>query len=194
MTKAIVLACLLSLSAFATTLTFPGPEALLPGSTSEGIYSYQVLSGSILRKDCCGSPQPHLEGAASGGVLSITRNDTLGALFTFVSADVAQFNRVGVPILVQGFRQGILQQTDNLATLAAFDTYATRASLNLSGVQIDELRITLDFANTTGPSFQEMDNVVLAESNVPEPTTSLLILTGLTAIVSIRRKNRSAPE
>src|ERR1051326_7268925 len=85
------------ISGSAATLTFPGPFAdlELSGTTSEGVFSYNVFSGGIVRwagpSGPSGNPLPHLEGetAKNGGVLTVFRNDVVGGLFVFDAADIA---------------------------------------------------------------------------------------------------------
>lgn len=185
-----ILALCAALSSHAAVIDFAGPHGPLSGPTAEGIYTYSVYTGGIFRQAiCCGNPLPHLEGDTgqnNDGVLSIIRNDVSGGTFTFASADVAVFSFDGVNVLVQAFFQGSLVAADTLVTLPGDDNWVTASAVNLAGLTLDELRITLPI----GPQgqFAELDNVTLDPIGVaatPEPG-SLLTAAAALALITVR--------
>ena len=175
----------------AITLTFAGASGFLTGSASEGIFSYDEFSGGLTRNTVIGgNPVPHLESVVNvGGVLRIVRNDIAGGLFTFDFADVAVYNFNGNNVAVEGFLLGASQGIDTLITQAGNDNWATRASVILNGVFIDELRITL---NSSSSGLTELDNVVLTTptaQSVPDAGGTLaLLLAGCVCIGGLRRR------
>lgn len=176
--------------AFGATLTFDGPAEVLAGTVSEGIFSYTVIEGGLYRSDVPGSSTPYLEGGFSPnslGVLQILRNDVPNGLFLFQSADVAAFNFDGESVLVEGYLAGSQIASDSLTTLPGDNNWVTGNAVNLAGVFVDELRISLLTGATTS-NFQELDNVVLSVNAVPEPESIVLFLGGLTVIGYLRNR------
>jgi len=178
--------------ALATTITFDSsPDGLLLAPLVEGEFAISLHSGGIYNEPTLGSPPPEAEGsiAHGGGVISVTRNDLPGGLFTFDAASVAQFNMGVTDIEFEGYLGGVLQQTDTLTTGPNDFVHDLLPSVLLAGVQIDELRVVLD-AGTSPFRWESVDNInvtpVLMQS-VPEPSTVFLVAGGLLALRLPRR-------
>src|SRR5437879_6099973 len=88
-------------TARAGVITFAGTNGPIgPGSpTTEGIFTYDTLSGSLFR-DSDGNPGNDMEGnsSAGGGVLRIVRSDLAGGLFTFDASDIRFESNTASPI------------------------------------------------------------------------------------------------
>ena len=177
------------------TITFSGAGAtgIFSGPVDEGIFRYDTFSGGlVVQAGSRGNPVPHMEGNGftGGGVLSIIRNDIAGGLFTFDAADVAVVSFDGNNVVTEGFLLGASQGSDTLITLNGDNNWVTRNSVNLSGVLIDELRITLDALGSPA-GWEELDNVVVTEASVPDAgSTALLMAMGLAGLGIVRRRMR----
>jgi PEP-CTERM motif-containing protein len=148
------------------------------GSVSEGVFTYSKLSGSLFC-DSDGNPGNDMEGMSSsgGGVLDIVRNDVAGGLFTFSAADVRFESGQAVGITFVGLLNSVTVATDILTTTAN-TLWTNRTPINLNGVSINELRVTLP-----GPAggAADVDNINLTPgvaAAVPEPSSLMLILSG----------------
>lgn len=173
----------------AAVITFgPGTIGTPVLPTAEGIFTYDTFSGGLFRDTQGNGDGFNMEGCSvcGGGVLRVVRNDVAGGTFTFDGADVAfQFNQA-FNIGFEGFRLGASQGTDFFLTTAD-SAYTTHLSSALSGVQIDELRVTLAATSSTATV---VDNIVLTPGRAPEPSTLAVLLLGLAGLgVRTRRKS-----
>lgn len=173
----------------ASILTFgPGPYGAPVAATAEGIYTYSTFSGSLFRDSFGNGDAFAIEGTSSagGGVMSIVRNDIVGGLFTFDGADVLfQFGAIGA-VTFEGFLLGVSQGIDSFATTPD-SAWSSHVSAVLSGVSIDELRVSLD----AGSTFAEgVDNVRLSERarTIPEPGT--LMIWGVLGLAGLGLRRR----
>ncbi|MBN1569837.1 MAG: PEP-CTERM sorting domain-containing protein [Acidobacteria bacterium] len=176
----------------ADVITFVGilGDGVTP--TVEGDFFYEAYSGRLYRDSVGNGDSYDMEGSAQGyqgiygGVLSVVRNDLAGGLFTFDGSDVLfQFDQA-YAIIFEGYLNGAFLASDSFLT-PDNSTWATYASVNLSGILIDELRVTLDATPITATN---IDNLVLTPSEIPEPGTLLLLGTGLgtLALAAWRRR------
>lgn len=175
--------------AHAYVITFgPGDIGSFVGPTIEGDYAYDEFSGGLFRDTQGNGDSFNMEGESisGGGILEVYRDDIVDGLFTFDGADVMyQFNSV-YGITFEGYLGGLLQGSDIFATNNT-STYTTYASSGLSGVYIDQLRVTLDAASSWATV---VDNIVVTSVSVPEPTTMILFATGLAGLVGISRRKK----
>ncbi|HEY8154725.1 MAG TPA: hypothetical protein VII72_11410 [Myxococcota bacterium] len=179
-----VLACVgvlfASTHARGSSLGFDGPFGSPIDPTVEGGFRYFTLSGNLFREVLDGSPGADVEGSAlpghSGGVLSVVLD--AGGLFTFEQVDITQFGYGVTSIDFEGFLGGSSEGVDSFATSVGDKQWTTVVSVNLMGIPIDELRITLDAVSSF--STEDIDNLVV--NPIPEPSAFVLTLLGLLAL------------
>jgi hypothetical protein len=194
-------------SASADTVTFEtGPFG--PGFTNpvtEGNFMYYNAGGALFVNDL-GNPGHDMEGtiAEGGGVLGVARTDFAG--FTFSSLDYSAYSQAGTgnqTLTVTGYFQHAIVAVDtfDLGNTANFtntyDNWTHFDALNLAGVQIDNLFVTLNAGGDAGRQFsQNVDNVNLAgvrAGSAPEPASWALLLVGFGGLgAALRTRRRSA--
>jgi hypothetical protein len=135
-----------------------------------------------------------MEGSTTkgGGTLRIRRSD--GGLFTFDAADISNWNAYGTAlpqdIAFVGLLAGTELDTDFLSTEG--DTWVTRDSFDLAGVQINELQVVLnaELIQTPAQEWAEaVDNIMLTVVDAPTP----LVLLGLgMVLIGYQRRGRAA--
>lgn len=186
---AVLLAGFSMLTANAAVITFSGCTngGGFAGPVAEGAFSYSAFSGNLFC-DTDGNTGNDLEGTAGsgGGVLDIFRNDVAGGVFTFNGSDIKFEFTQAVSVTFVGLLNGVTKGTD-VFTTAADSSWTSKTAVNLSGVSINELRITL-----IGPEggAGDVDNVgVTAGASVPEPSSWLLLSGGLAGLLALRRRH-----
>lgn len=185
----LIVACISSTCASrssADVITFgPGPIGSPVAPTVEGIFIYDTFSGALFRDTQGNGDGFNMEGlSGTGGVLRVVRNDIASGIFTFDQSDVAlQFNQ-SVNIDFEGFLLGVSQGMDSFLTTAD-SAYSTQASSVLSGVTIDELRVTLATTPTTATV---IDNLVLTP--IPEPSALITVGAALLSFGLFARRRR----
>jgi hypothetical protein len=184
--------CLVSTCSFGATIEFAGTLGPL-SSTNEGVFTYTLVSGEVIRSDF-GNPQPALEGstASQGGSVSFVRNDVANGAFYFLQADLANVGFNGSSVTFSGYLGGVLQAEDVFFTLDGDDSWASFTSSNLAGLAIDRLVVTLP-AQSSPVGWTELDNLVLSTDppgGVPEPSTIAMLGAGL-ALITIKRRSRA---
>ena len=187
------LALLVGSSASAQTITFDDLTQINGGAFSsytESGFTVDLFAGYMCVGQAYGAPVPDLFGGHScldgsdSSVLRITR--TAGGSFGFIGTDLATQNGVS-SYTFAGFLGGSSQflATDSFNT--GFDFFAGPAP----GQEIDELRITL---RTLGATSYNIDNIRLGDAMytaTPEPSTLLLLGTGLGVLGYIRRRRKA---
>lgn len=181
-------------AATAQTITFDalgGANGSFFSSYSESGFDVALTSGTICVAKNFGNPIPDLFGgpacstAETSSTLRITRSG--GGAFQFVGADFATQNGTS-SYTFQGFLASLSQYSGG-GTLPGNGAFATYASGN-SGTGIDELFIS--FAADGGASSYNVDNIVLASTAVPEPSTVALLAAGLLGMGAVRSRRRRA--
>ena len=192
-------------SAQAATITFDsadtGPFA---GPVTENGYTYAASSGALFAEPF-GNSGGDMEGFAAegGGVLGIHK-ESPGA-FTFSGLDFAAYRNFGAgsqTLNITGYLGGIAMGSDvfTLATTNIFSpsysNWTHLSAVNLSGVLIDDLEISLPGSLTSNSdlSFQTyaaVDNVSLDAGGVPEPATWAMMMLGFAGLGAVLRARRS---
>lgn len=176
-------------AAAAQTLTFGGLGGsngdAFTGPYAESGYTVSLIAGDICVAQAFGNPTPDLFGgqicqssAIRTATLQVTRG---GGFFQFLGTDLATANG-NTTFSFVGLVGGGAQYAQG-GTIAPPQVFQTIASAN-SATSVDELRITL--TNTQGTSFN-IDNIQLAAS-VPEPSSMILLATGLAGMAFVRRR------
>ncbi|AOW76613.1 hypothetical protein A3Q34_06930 [Colwellia sp. PAMC 20917] len=121
---------------------------------------------------------------ADGGSKSTWVFSTNG-LFTFERFDIASYYNEGDIFTVTGFLDLIPQGIDAYTTTTTkwHDQFSTEEAINLKGVMVDEIRITM---LSTSNLYGVMDNVVM--NKVPEPTSLAIFALGIMGLAVRRLK------
>jgi hypothetical protein len=190
---AILALCLCSaLSARAGTITFntlpqPGPNTTFVGFNYTEIgFTFSSLGGLLTPNTGSGDYTGTGTLISGGGPINLVA--AVASPFNVTSIDVSELNRGFFPITMTftGLLQGGGTVTQTFVTNGVFglDTFNLTGFTNLSSLAI----------NSAGGATFQIDNVNVSSSTapVPEPTTMLLLGTGLVGITAKVRKRRKA--
>jgi len=177
------------------TITFEtAPLEFFTAPVVESGFTYAPVSGSLYVSPN-GRPGQDMEGDGSGGggVLGLT-SSVAGGTFQFVGLDFSAYNIVaGTPgtITVAGLLRGVTVGSDSY-TLAAVDAFpytnwTSEQAVNLAGQVVDALLISLPGSATDDAFYDNVDNIQLDATSVPEPTSLALLGAGLFGLTILRR-------
>lgn len=161
-------------------------------SYTESGYTVDLVGGSICAAQIYGNPVPDLFGGwdcnrqETSSVLRIMKGG--GGSFTFLGTELGSENGSST-YTFEGYLSGISQYSvSDVFSIAGFVWYDSQKS----GVEIDELRIILNSLDEYTISYN-IDNIKLGSAPVttPEPSTLLLLSTGLGSLVYIGRRRRA---
>ncbi len=158
------------------------------GSAVEDDYEFSLFSGKLFSNDSYGNPGGNIQGRniQGGGVLTISQIN--GELFTFNTADVAQFNiNTNASIAFEGFLNGSSVGLDSFLASTSVGNWTSYNSNILDGVLLDELHVILDASTSSSSQWWEgVDNVVLTAKEIPEPAVLWLFGVVLASFLGLR--------
>jgi hypothetical protein len=178
------------------TITFEtAPPEFLTAPVVENGFTYALVSGSLYVSPN-GRPGQDMEGDGSGGggVLGLASN-VAGGTFQFVRLDFSAYNiAAGTPgtITVTGLLGGATVGSDSY-TLAAVDVFpytnwTSEQAVNLAGRVVDTLLISLPGSATDDAFYDNVDNIQLDATSVPEPTSLALLGAGVFGLTVLYRR------
>lgn len=160
-------------------------------SYTESGFTVDLVSGYICAAQQYGNPIPSLFGGpictpnTNMSELRVIKN--AGGSFNFFGTELAAQNGWS-SYTFTGYLSGVSQfsVSNNFA-----DDFTFYDSQN-SGMEIDELRISLNTVEASTTSYN-IDNISLGSAPIttPEPSTLLLLSTGLGALVYVGRRRRA---
>ncbi len=192
------LACAPACAALVTIRFETAPPEFLTAPVSESGFTYSSASGSLYVSPN-GNPGQDMEGDGSGngGVLRLVSN-MADSTFQFAGLDFSAYNlAAGTPgtITVVGLLGGATVGTDTY-TLPAVSTFpytnwTAEQAATLSGQLVDTLLINLPGSATGDAFYDNVDNVRLEATSLPEPASLKLLAAGLLGLVLLHRRAAS---
>ncbi len=179
----------------AATITFEtAPPEYFTAPVTESGFTYAPGPGSLYVSPN-GNPGQDMEGDGSGGggVLRVT--SAAGSTFQFAGLEFSAYNlttgttgTITVTGLLGGATVGSDTYTLPTVNAAPYTNWTPERAANLSGQVVDTLLVNLP-ASATGDTFWDnIDNLQVVATQVPEPASLALLGAGLLGFACLRRR------
>ena len=162
------------------------PNGAFAGGTEDGFTL--AVTGTTAIYDAQGAYTQSFGAGAANAAVTLTITGPAGFVFDGLNYVVRNFANALGPVTVQGYTGATLLATDSYAMPPTTGISYPYASVNLLGLTLDRLVLSLTAGQNTSP---QIDSITLSEpvppTSTPEPASGALLLAG-TALLAIRRR------